>query len=310
MNYLFSNKNQLLEFANIKGKRPHWAVALLMTLGFLILGQLLGFLINYPIAPAIKAISNPTWKSTFSVFDQLILGNIPVILMIFLWMYFYEKRPFSHLGFQKQNAVKLYFKGIVGGALMFCGVVGILALLNFVNWENGNPLLQGKTMMLPAFLLLIGFIVQGATEEILCRGWLMPLLSSRYNLWIGILLSSSLFGLLHGLNQGVTVFAVVNIILVGIFFSLFALRQGSLWGACGLHSIWNWLQGNFFGFQVSGHDGGPTLLNLKEMGPDWITGGTFGPEGGLISTFIILIGIAIILYLNISDRNKIQSQQL
>ena len=57
-------------------------------------------------------------------------------------------------------------------------------------------------------------------------------------------------------------------------------------------------EGNFFGFQVSGHDGGPTLLNIKEIGPDWITGGTFGPEGGFICTLIILVGIAIILFLN------------
>lgn len=310
MNYLISSKNPLLEFATIEGKKPHWAVALVMTFGFIILGGLLGFLINYPIASSIKSLSNLTWKSTFSVFDQLIMSNIPVIFMIFLWMYFYEKRPFSHLGFQKKNAFKLYFKGILAGAIMFCSVLSILALLQFVNWENGNPRLQGSAMLFPTILLLIGFIVQGATEEILCRGWLMPMLSARYNLWIGILLSSSLFGILHGLNQGVTVFAVVNIILVGIFFSLFALRQGSLWGACGLHSIWNWMQGNFFGFQVSGHDGGPTLLNIKEIGPDWITGGTFGPEGGFICTLIILAGIAIIIFLNNSDKNKIQNQHL
>jgi membrane protease YdiL (CAAX protease family) len=135
---------------------------------------------------------------------------------------------------------------------MFCSVVGILALIHFVGWENGNPLLQGEGVFLPIIVLLFGFVVQGATEEILCRGWLMPILSARYNLWVGILVSSSLFGLLHAVNPGVTVFAVVNIVLVGIFFSLFALRQGSLWGVCALHSIWNWLQGNFFGFEVSG----------------------------------------------------------
>ena len=75
---------------------------------------------------------------------------------------------------------------------------------------------------------------------------------------------------------------------------------------CGLHGIWNWLQGNFFGFEVSGHECGPTLLNLKEIGPDWITGGTFGPEGGIICTLLILIGITIILFLNQSEKKKIQ----
>jgi membrane protease YdiL (CAAX protease family) len=310
MSYLISSTNPLLKLARIDGKKPHWLAALLLTLGFLIVGQLLGFLISLPIKPLIKFISNPAWKSAFSIFEQLILGNVPVIVLLFLWMYFYEKRPFSHLGFQKMNSFSLYFKGILGGVLMFSSVVGILALLHFVNWENGNPLLQGKEMIFPAFLLLIGFVIQGATEEIVCRGWLMPLLSARYNLWVGVLLSSSLFGLLHGLNPGVTVFAIVNIVLVGVFFSLFALRKGSLWGVCALHSIWNWLQGNFFGFEVSGQEGGPTLFNLKEIGPDWATGGTFGPEGGFVCTFIIIVGIAIILFLNNFDKNKIQSQHL
>jgi membrane protease YdiL (CAAX protease family) len=310
MSYLISSENPLVKLASIKGKKPHWAVALLLTLGFLILGQITGFLISMPIAPLIKSISNPAWKSALTIFNQLILGFLPVIFFVFLWMYFYEKRPFSHLGFQKKNSLKLYFNGFLRGAIMFCSVVGILALIHFVGWENGNPLLQGEGVFLPIIVLLFGFVVQGATEEILCRGWLMPILSARYNLWVGILVSSSLFGLLHAVNPGVTVFAVVNIVLVGIFFSLFALRQGSLWGVCALHSIWNWLQGNFFGFEVSGQDGGPTLLNLKEIGPDWITGGTFGPEGGVTSTFIICVGIAIILYKNNSDKKTIQAQTL
>lgn len=261
--------------------------------------------IDYLIKPLIKKLPL-VWKSTLSIESQLFLGFLPIIFVLFLWMYFYEKRPFWQLGFQKSNAFRLYFKGLFGGILMFCSVVGILAVLHFVTWEKGNPLLQGIGVATPTLVILIGFLIQGATEEILCRGWLMPILAARYNLWIGILVSSSFFGLLHGLNPGVTVFAVVNIVLVGIFFSLFALRQGSLWGACGLHAIWNWLQGNFFGFQVSGQDSGPTLFNLKETGPDWLTGGVFGPEGGFVCTFIIILGIAIILFLNNLDKKKIK----
>ncbi|SDZ93217.1 hypothetical protein SAMN05443667_101339 [Flavobacterium gillisiae] len=310
MSFLISSKNPLLIFASVDGKKPHWLVALLLTLTFLILGQLLGYFARMPFETSINSIVNPAWKCAIPIFEQLISGNLPIVVCVFLWMYFYEKRPFSHLGFQKKKSVSLYFKGFLGGILMFGSVVGIMAVLHFVNWENGNPLLQGKEMLFPTFLLLIGFVIQGATEEILCRGWLMPILSARYNLWVGIFLSSSLFGILHGFNQNVTMLAVFNTVLVGVFFSLFALRQGSLWGACALHSIWNWLQGNFFGFEVSGQEAGPTLFNLKEIGPDWMTGGIFGPEGGFICTFIISAAIAIILFLNTNDKIKIQTQDL
>ena len=183
---------------------------------------------------------------------------------------------------------------------MFSSVVAVMAVFQLVKWEHGNSMLQGVKVLFPTLVLLSGFVIQGATEEILCRGWLMPILSARYNLSVGVFLSSSLFGMLHAFNQNVTVFAVVNIILVGVFFSLFALRQGSLWGACALHSMWNWLQGNFFGFQVSGQDVGPTIMNLKEI----------GPEGGSVCSLVICIGIGTILYLNGNDIKKIKSIQL
>lgn len=307
MSYLISSKNPLVVFASVDGKKPHWLVALLLTYTFLILGQILGYVVRMPFETSFNSMVIPAWKSAIPIFERLISGNLLIVVCVFLWMYLYEKRPFFYLGFQKKNFLNLYLKGILGGILMFSSVVGVMAVLHFISWENGNPLLQGIGMLFPTFLLLIGFVIQGATEEILCRGWLMPILSARYNLWVGIFLSSSLFGILHGFNHNVTVFAVLNIVLVGVFFSLFALRQGSLWGACALHSVWNWLQGNFFGFEVSGQDVGPTILNLKEIGPDWFTGGTFGPEGGFVCTFVMSIGIAIVLFLNTNDNKKVKN---
>lgn len=307
MSYLISSKNPLLVFAKIDDKKPHWLVALLLAYTFLILGQILGYFVKMPFKTYFNSIVNPVWKSTIPLFARLILANIFIIGCVFLWVRLYEKRPFSYLGFQKKKSAKLYLKGILCGILMFSSVVAVMAALQLVTWENGNAILQGIKVLFPTFVLLSGFVIQGATEEILCRGWLMPILSARYNLWVGVFLSSSLFGMLHAFNQNVTVFAVVNIILVGVFFSLFALRQGSLWGACALHSVWNWLQGNFFGFQVSGQDVGPTIMKLKEIGPDWITGGAFGPEGGFVCTLVMIVGISIILYLNVNDKRKLKA---
>lgn len=310
MSYLISSKNPLLVFAKIDDKKPHWLVALLLAYTFLILGQFLGYFARMPFESAINSVISPVWKRTISLFIRLIFANIFIIGCVFLWVHLYEKRPFSYLGFQKKKFAELYLKGVFGGILMFSSVVAVMAVFQLVTWENGSLMLQGIKVLFPTLVLLSGFVIQGATEEILCRGWLMPILSARYNLWVGVFLSSSLFGMLHAFNQNVTVFAVVNIILVGVFFSLFALRQGSLWGACALHSVWNWLQGNFFGFQVSGQDVGPTIMNLKEIGPDWITGGAFGPEGGFVCTLLMSVGIGTILYLNVHDKKKIKSLQL
>ena len=139
--------------------------------------------------------------------------------------------------------------------------------------------------------------MQGGAEEVLFRGWVLPVLGARYRPWIGLLISSLFFALLHGLNPGLSVLAIINLVLFGVFAGLYAMREGSLWGISALHSVWNWVQGNFFGFEVSGTNASSgTLLNLKETGADWLTGGTFGPEGGLAVTIIFLIAITVIVF--------------
>lgn len=128
------------------------------------------------------------WQSTISLFTRLIFANIFIIGCVFLWVRLYEKRSFSYLGFQKKNFAELYLKGVFGGILMFSSVVVVMAVFQLVTWENGNPMLQGIKVLFPTLVLLSGFVIQGATEEILCRGWLMPILSARYNLWVGVVL--------------------------------------------------------------------------------------------------------------------------
>jgi hypothetical protein len=74
--------------------------------------------------------------------------------------------------------------------------------------------------------------------------------------------------------------------------------EGGLWGVCAQHAVWNWAQGNVFGMEVSGGASSvPILWNLQEAGPDLITGGAFGPEGGLAVTFILLVSIVVLVAL-------------
>jgi len=67
------------------------------------------------------------------------------------------------------------------------------------------------------------------------------------------------------------------------------LKSNNLWLPIGYHITWNYFQGNVFGFQVSGLST-ESLYKLNTPVNNIITGGKFGPEGGLIVTFIILIG--------------------
>lgn len=155
--------------------------------------------------------------------------------------------------------------------------------------------------LIPILVLLLGFIIQGSTEEILTRGWLMQVIASRHGLAWGVGLSSALFGLLHAANiePSPELFAgVLNIVLFGVFIGLYAAREGSLWGVCGWHAAWNWLLGLGFGLEVSGQviETTPLVIDLgtQTTVPWWITGAAFGPEGSVITTAVLLIGSVVL----------------
>ena len=219
-----------------------------------------------------------------------------VVLLVWLWVRLYEKRGLATLGLERGGVLRRYGRGLLIGLLTFAGAVGLMALFGFVAPEASDPSRVGLAALGGVLLVIPGWLVQGAGEEVLTRGWIMPTMAARYRPWLGILVSSLFFTLAHGLNPNLTALALVNLFLYGLFAAVYALREGSLWGVCAFHSAWNWAQGNLFGLAVSGNQAaGGTLLDLMETGPDRFTGGAFGPEGGLAVTLMLLAGIAIML---------------
>jgi hypothetical protein len=86
--------------------------------------------------------------------------------------------------------------------------------------------------------------------------------------------------------------------------SLYMLRTNSLWGACAIHSIWNFAQGNFYGLPVSGIDSGESVFKMSLKGSDFINGGAFGLEAGLPTTIVMTVSICILLFVPIPILDK------
>ena len=247
-------------------------------------------LLEMPDVPALEA---GIWMTL-----QLVTAFVIIYVILWLWLYLFEKRPYWTLGYELQNAARQYGRGFLIGAVMFASAVGILAIFGSVKFEQGATSNQGFAALSGVTVVLFGWIVQGGAEEVLMRGWVLPVIGARTRPWIGLLVSSVLFACLHLLNPGLSVIAMVNLALFGMFAGLYAMREGSLWGISALHTVWNWVQGNFFGFEVSGTNAsGGTLFNLMETGADWLTGGRFGPEGGLAVTAVLLAASALTILL-------------
>ncbi len=104
---------------------------------------------------------------------------------------------------------------------------------------------------------------------------------------------------MHLSNPNVNYIAVINIILVGLFYGFYVIKTNDLWAVCGMHTAWNFAQGNLFGFEVSGIDVSVgSLIDLNLVGSDFVTGGIFGPEAGIVATFILLVSIGILLFID------------
>ena len=227
------------------------------------------------------------------------------ILLIALWVGLYERRPFSTLGFERAAALGKYGRGLIIGMLAFVGVIGLLALFGVVIVEPTPTTLVGAPALPAVLLILPSWIIQGASEEIATRGWILPVIGARYRPLLGILSSTLFFTIMHALNPGLSLLAVANLALYGLFAALYALREGSLWGICAFHSVWNWAQGHVFGLSVSGMSlTTGTLLDLATRGPDVLTGGAFGPEGSLAATVVFGLGIAILLLFPMAEGKR------
>ena len=299
---MLSRKNSIINSYKNEKKSPNFIWAIILSLIFMYGGSLIGSLATVPLYLALSNV--PLFFNNQNLLSLLItLFSFAFIsLLIFFRVKVIEKRSLSSIGFNKNNWLKKYSLGFLIGLVMMSIIVLILLLFGYITVEK-NPIQPvGVSAISSVLVILFGWIIQGATEEIVTRGWLLNVLSSKYNIGVGLLISSTLFGLMHLTNPNVNYIAVINIILVGLFYGLYVIKTNDLWSVCGMHSAWNFAQGNIFGFEVSGLDiSVGTLIDLNLVGNNVITGGAFGPEAGIISTFILLVSIGILLFINVMN---------
>ncbi|NLE24807.1 MAG: CPBP family intramembrane metalloprotease [Clostridiaceae bacterium] len=221
-----------------------------------------------------------------------LLCTVLMTILTIIYCKSIEKRSLYSMGFVRKNAFSDYIIGGGIGVLMLTLALLIAFLCGTVTYE-GYILGDGIGLLL---LFLLGFIIQGMGEEVFLRGYFMISVASRSSILLAVMSNSILFALLHIFNNGIDVIPLINLTLFGIFASIYALKMDSIWGICALHTTWNFAQGNLFGIKVSGIDTQVSLFSFKlnETGTI-INGGSFGLEGGLAVTLVLVIGIVILL---------------
>lgn len=241
----------------------------------------------------------------FGILSQLavvVLYYGCVGLATFVNLHFVDKRPFKAVGLSLQKrAIVEIAQGVGIGFALVAGIFVVQYSLGFVEPSLRNWALEDLARSLAAILLF--FAIAAFGEELMFRGYVFQTLIEGTNPRTAIIVMSIFFGGVHVANPNVgllslpnALLAGLNVILAGVWFSFAYLKTKSLWFPAALHISWNFSEGFLFSFPVSGFNyGDSSLFSLEQSGPSWVTGGPFGPEGGILVTAALFGSMIFIL---------------
>lgn len=204
-----------------------------------------------------------------------------------------DKRPISSLG---AYGGPLWWRetgmGLATGFVLMASVFAYQYLAGWTTVTGFGWMRIGTTSFAWALLgyawqmLLVGYY-----EELMSRAYQLTNLAEGLGRWWAVGLSAAVFAGLHASNPGVNWMAVAGVFLAGILLGLPYVLTGRLGFSFGLHVSWNFVQGAVFGYPVSGIHFRTSILQTETGGPEWLTGGAFGPEAGLIGHLVLLVAI-------------------
>lgn len=259
---------------------------------FYVIGTLITMFLCVPLFLIQKALGMEMQEGSLpSLFLErllMLIGYLSAAVLVLRW----RNLPLSLLGMSLKGRGKDLLAGL-----------GVAVLLYAVGF--GTSLLMGtvgiaSVQWVPRDLLgtLLFFLLVAVTEEVMLRGFVLGrMLSAGMNRFVALFLSSALFSAMHLFNPNFALLPFVNILLAGCLLGASFLYTRNLCFPVVLHWFWNWLQGPVLGYEVSGMDSGETLLTLRLTGSDLLTGGSFGFEGSLLCTVLLVVStLAIIGY--------------
>lgn len=237
-----------------------------------------------------------------SIFGQM-LSFIVYTGSVFVARLLFDRRSIESLGLKLNGQALIDTLTGIGITFIQMGFIYLVMLgLGWLTFEGfAWQFDPTSTVITSTLTFFVVFIFVGWNEELLSRGYHLQTIASGLNLFWGVVISSSVFGMLHLGNPNATWISAAGIFFAGIFLAYGYIRTKQLWLPIGLHIGWNFCEGVVFGFPVSGLDI-YALTRIQVTGPELWTGGAFGPEAGLVVLPSLIVGGALI-YLLTKNRN-------
>ena len=195
-------------------------------------------------------------------------------------------------------------RGIVEGWLLGGATIALACgALLLVGWLDIVPGPEGSWLQ-AALSLSVFLVVAALSEEIISRGYLLTTLSDGLGQRTAILVTSFLFGAAHLRNEGVSVQSFLIVTLAGVFLGAIRMAYRSVYASTAAHVAWNWVLAVAFHASVSGMRFQAPDYRTVDKGPDWLTGGPWGPEGGLVAAAAMLTGLAYLYRTRLQRRGE------
>lgn len=260
-------------------------LALLTFMAVVIIGQ--------QIASKLLALT-PLDKDYRSLLKGLFVSVSCILSYIFFFKK-YEKRAVTEFA-SKGLANNLFIGAVIGFTLQ--------SLTILVMYLNGN---YSITKVNPISFILIPFALMftvAIIEEILVRGIIFRIMEEKLGSYVSLTISSVLFGVFHLANPYGTLISSICITTAGFLMGAAFIYSRNLWMPIALHFAWNFTQSGIYGAITSGNEKTKSLFKVKIQGPEFITGGEFGPEGSIQAIVFCALGTIVLLIL-CQKNNKI-----
>jgi membrane protease YdiL (CAAX protease family) len=200
-----------------------------------------------------------------------------------------DKRRWADVGLARRDAsARALFAGWSIGMAAIALTSGVLALTGLLRFVPAT----GDGWIGAALRITAVLVPSALAEELLCRGYLLTVVRERIGVRLAVLLTSVMFGLLHLANPGATAESVALVTLAGIFLAAVRVMLDSLYAAWMAHLAWNWVMAVLLHAAVSGVRFESPEYQAVTGSPAWVSGGAWGPEGGVMAGLGMMTGLA------------------
>jgi len=278
-----------LAFFNERGLRAGWRLVIfggilfaIYRLALLAVRHLTAGGVSAPVGPR---PSDVPYLLPFGVGVSELVVFLVVLLVSWL-MSLIEHRKVREYGLPlRKSALPSLLTGYV-----LWGFLPLSLLLLFMRGLHvfyfGNLSLRGREILYWGLIWAFAFLMVGFLEEYLSRGYALYTLADGIGFWPAAIVMAVLFAWGHMGNGGENRIGIVGVFLFAIFAATTLRRTGNLWLAVGAHAGWDWGQSFFYGVSDSGIQMSGHLLNPHVQGPEWLSGGSVGPEGSVLTLIL------------------------